>query len=215
MLRLISVLRPVYLAYLLFQLWSHTYLYNDEHDKKSNRLSAAIRDKRFHTTRHHQDIPLQRTVSQSEISFQEGPIANDSLRRPYKISPLSSSVTNATPTAQSGREIAEEPRYPPDTSTDHLTFDLGGYPMSRESSFNTSGFSGTTCSNSSYTSHDVKASRVEAVTPVEPGPEILKQAPKMSWFLTLFLLIIVTGVCILHSTCWPTGVLISFYRLLQ
>ncbi|KAF8626999.1 hypothetical protein AX15_004583 [Amanita polypyramis BW_CC] len=36
------VLLIIYGAYLLFQLWSHTHLYHDEHNKKSNRLSVKL-----------------------------------------------------------------------------------------------------------------------------------------------------------------------------
>ncbi|KJA22921.1 hypothetical protein HYPSUDRAFT_66669 [Hypholoma sublateritium FD-334 SS-4] len=177
------VLLFIYLAYLLFQLWSHTYLYNDEHNKKSSRLSDAMRRKPVLRTSHNQDaMPLKYCFNQSDISLVDLP-KNNPPRRPYRVSPLSSSLSDTGITNETSRSIMEEPRFPPGTSK--------RYPMSRESSFNSSGFSSE---SSGFPFHDYDTLRDESSLADHPSPhETPKKAPQMSWFLTLLLLVLVTG----------------------
>lgn len=188
---LISLLffHSVYLAYLLFQLWSHTYLYNDEHNKKSSRLSAAMRRKPvLRTTNYNQDtMPLKYNFNQSDISLDEFPKTIPP-RRPYRVSPLSSSLSDTGITNEASRSIMEEPRFPLGTSK--------RYPMSRESSFNSSGFSSE---SSGFPFHDYDTLRNESSLADRPSHEIPKKAPQMSWFLTLLLLVLVTGVSLFFS----------------
>jgi Ca2+:H+ antiporter len=57
----------VYIAYLLFQLWSHSHFYDDQYDKKSSRLSSVMKEK--NANRRERRISLGRTESmQSDVS---------------------------------------------------------------------------------------------------------------------------------------------------
>ena len=68
--------------------------------------------------------------------------------------------------------------------------------MSRESSFTSSGFSSE---SSSFPFHDYDTLRNEAKLADRPVQEIPKKAPQLSWFLTLLLLVLVTGVLLFSS----------------
>ncbi len=186
----------VYLAYLLFQLWSHTYLYNDEHNNKSNKLSAAIRRKPvLRTTSYDQQdaIPLKYSFNHSDISLHELS-KNIPPRRPYKVSPLSTTLSDTGITSEGNASILEEPRFPLGTSK--------RWPMSRESSFTSSGFSSE---SSGFPFHDYDTLRNEANLADRPIHEIPKKAPQLSWFLTLLLLVLVTGVLLFSFLIFNAG----------
>ncbi|KAF8199545.1 Sodium/calcium exchanger protein-domain-containing protein [Pholiota molesta] len=181
------VLLFIYLAYLLFQLWSHTYLYNDEYNQKSNKHSATMRHQRGpHRKASHQAIPVKRTLSQADISLEEIPILS-SRRRPSTTS--LSTTSDQTMYNKSERPFEKEIRRPPSISMIHLGCE-GGYPMSRGSSLNSSGFSSD---GIAFAPCDLEVEQKCSVPLDSPTPEIPKKAPQLSWFLTLFLLIVVTG----------------------
>ncbi|KAF9485205.1 hypothetical protein BDN70DRAFT_871602 [Pholiota conissans] len=181
------VLLLIYIAYLLFQLWSHTHLYNDEHNKKSNKHSTTMRQQRLHG-KSSQSSLSKRPPSQAEISLEELPVFAQ--RRSYTAS--SSGLSEQTIYNNSERPFNKEIRRPPSISVIHLGGNdgLGGYPMSRESSFNSSGFSSA---STSFVPLEPESEQKLPSPPNSPGFEVKKKVPQMSWFLTLFLLIIVTG----------------------
>ncbi|PPQ67527.1 hypothetical protein CVT25_006068 [Psilocybe cyanescens] len=174
------VLLFIYLSYLLFQLWSHTYLYNDQHNRKSNRLSAVLRGKR--TTRKSQ---YQLNLSQGSEShvdvYREAneAFSLDPPRRPFATTPLSSS-SEVTINDRFDSPSEQSAYIPPRSSTVRLANGAGGEPMSRNSSLSSSMLSTSSAAHSigKETEHIVNRSAKE---------------PQMSWFLTIFLLIIVTG----------------------
>jgi len=168
---------PVYLSYLLFQLWSHTHLYKDQHDKKSSRLSASIRENRLRDKAESRGrIPLQRFNTQPAPDYRR-PLIQGSypdLRRSFVLSPRAGSETSFdvettfnSPFAN-GQSVAFRP-------------EGGAIPMSRESTYSGDVSSPTTLIPESHP--------VYLDIDVESRPE-----PKMSWFLTLSLLVLVTAV---------------------
>src|SRR6266571_7246408 len=123
---------PVYLSYLLFQLWSHTHLYKDQHHKKSSRLSAIIRENRLRGKAESRGrIPLQRFDTQPAPDYGR-PLIQGSypdLRRPFVLSPqLAGSETSLDMETTlnfpfvNGHSVGFRP-------------EGGGIPMSRESTY--------------------------------------------------------------------------------
>ncbi|CAA7266985.1 unnamed protein product [Cyclocybe aegerita] len=172
------VLLFIYLAYLLFQLWSHTYLYKDQHNKKSHRLSAIIKEKRIRRKAKNRAIPLTQTGGKvtADHAGHDNHVL-DPPNPPYILPPLSS-----TSTATLGSEPSSDKLdFPSGPSTVRLVSD-GGVPMNRESTFSSTSTSipfGLHGTDAESTRHDVVVNA--------------KKEPKMSWFLTLTLLILVTG----------------------
>lgn len=131
----------------------------------------------------------KRRLSQVDISLEEIPIFN---RRSYTMSSSGTSASDNTVYNKPERAFDQEIRRPPSISLIHSGSD-SGYPMSRESSFNNSGFSS---SSSTFAPLEQDAEQRSPNTPEITVPEVTKKVPQMSWFLTLFLLIVVTGVLI-------------------
>ncbi|KAF8950403.1 hypothetical protein BDZ97DRAFT_1219503 [Flammula alnicola] len=184
------VLLFIYLAYLLFQLWSHSHLYNDQHNKKSNRLSVALREQRMHRKlKHNQSIPLKRTDSQTDISTRNEAEILGPPRRSFATTPLSS-TSDITVTSRSESPLEKGAYFPPGASTLRLVTDMGGYPISRESSFNSSGFSSA---SSGVPFAHYESDQLSPTALDDTAIEASKKAPRLSWFLTIFLLIVVTG----------------------
>lgn len=178
----------VYFSYLLFQLWSHTHLYNDQHDKKSSLLSAALREKRTHRRFKYEDIPMTRTRTNSQPDFAKldssSPLVPPS--RPFAPSLLNTS-SDVTLTSRTESFYEKGPYFPPRASTIHSAYERGAVPMSRQTTLT-----------------DSIASSAESSFPLSRGElyqyglddrtTTFKKAPQLSWFLTIFLLIVVTGV---------------------
>ena len=182
-------LRVVYLAYMLFQLWSHTYLYNDKHNKKSNRLSTVLKEQRAirkNCPYTGQRTPQCSSTEVNRISSESSSLSLDPPRRPFASSPLSS-TSDVTLSSRSGSSFEKEPYSPPGISTVRLVApapDMGGVPMRRNSTVST-----VSLACSSTISVDTTAVAIEE-PPAPPPPK----EPELSWFLTIFLLIVVTGV---------------------
>ncbi|KIK10351.1 hypothetical protein K443DRAFT_147283 [Laccaria amethystina LaAM-08-1] len=162
------VLLCIYACYLLFQLWSHTHLYNDEHNKKSSRLPVAetISKERAALIRNGKAriATFVKTDSMSDIRRMIRDDSTTSLtppRRPYA-SPLSSpsEVTLANP---------------------------GSVSMSRVN---------TVSSGASTESSTVFGDDEGGETPREQAVDSLlpkKKQPQLSWALTIILLLTVTA----------------------
>lgn len=185
------VLLCIYACYLLFQLWSHTHLYNDEHNKKSSRLPVAetISKERAALIRNGK-ARIATFVKTDSMSDFRRMINNDSTTsltppwRPYA-SPLSSpsEVTLASP-GESVYFSAEGPTVrllrPPNDPRP------GSVPMSREYTVS----SGASTESSTVFGDDEggETPREQAVDPLPP-----KKKPQLSWALTIILLLTVTA----------------------
>ena len=183
----------VYACYLLFQLWSHTHLYNDEHNKKSSRLPVAetISKERAAFIRNGK-ARIATFVKTDSMSDFKRTIRDDSTtsltppRRPYA-SPLSSpsEATLANP-GESVYFSAEGPTVrllclPNDPRSRSV-------PMSREN---------TVGSGASTESSTVCGDDEGGETPGEQAVDSLlpkKKQPQLSWALTIILLLTVTAV---------------------
>ncbi|KAJ3512673.1 hypothetical protein NLJ89_g3395 [Agrocybe chaxingu] len=172
------VLLFIYLAYLLFQLWSHTYLYKDQHNKKSHRLSAVIKEKRIRRKAKNQAIPLTQSEGKviADLAGHDNHVL-DPPNLPYAGPPLSSTSTATLGSEPSSDKLGFLSR----PSTVQLVND-GGVPMNRESAFSSTSTSipyGLDGMDTESTGHHTVVNA--------------KKEPKMSWFLTITLLILVTG----------------------
>ena len=167
---------PVYLSYLLFQLWSHTHLYKDQHDKKSSRLSASIRENRLRDKAESRGrIPLQRFDTQPAPDYGR-PLIQGSypdLRQSFVLSPrVAGSETSFDAETTFNFPLANGQSL-------GIRSEGGGMPMSRESTYSYGVSSPTALIPESHPVYlDVESRRT----------------PKMSWFLTFSLLVLVTGV---------------------
>ncbi|KIM39809.1 hypothetical protein M413DRAFT_19589 [Hebeloma cylindrosporum] len=176
------VLLFIYFAYLLFQLWSHTHLYNDQHNKKSSLLSAALREKRTNRRFKYEDIPLTRTTSQPDFAKLD---SSSHLAPPFR--PFASSVSNTSSdvTLKNRAESFSEkgPYFPRGAPTIHSAYEMGAIPMSRNTTL-----------TDSISSSGPPLSRGETYQYALDDRTITSsKAPQLSWFLTIFLLIVVTG----------------------
>ena len=208
-----ELILSVYIAYLLFQLWSHSHFYDDQYDKKSSRLSSVIKEK--NASRKERRISMARTESmqsdyskapderlkERSISFERtesqpdfGKMVNDpSLlyppRPPYlNPSPLSSSseLTVSIPTDTTEKGVYFRTRPPT------LRLASGSsVPMLRDSSNRYSGYS-----SAESTLNFIPDERPEERSPtVAEAPSFpMKKQPRLSWTLTVLLLVLVTGV---------------------
>ncbi|KAF9565267.1 hypothetical protein CPC08DRAFT_720617 [Agrocybe pediades] len=182
------VLLSIYFAYLLFQLWSHTHLYNDQHNKKSNRLSAVFREKRANHKQRHRSHTIY-TASGSTSQLDEIQLSTldfktlDPHRRAFVNSPLSSS-SDLKLSGLSEGPSEKGPYFPRGSSPIRSRQDFGGVPMSRESTYSGSDASFTGSNMFSQDAGD---------QPTQPADTKPTKQPQMSWFLTIFLLIVVTG----------------------
>lgn len=161
----------VYAAYLLFQLWSHSHLYSDTHNKKSKRHTVPFTPLRGKEKA--RDFTLSHRAGFSNMSTDSFPLSNLSPPRQPSPSPLSMSVT---PLANIGAEGSSDDLPAPYT---------GGCLMSRETS-NISGFSSTS----------TRIGSEEGFVNEQETTTVTKE-PRVSWFLTVLLLVLVTVVCFL------------------
>jgi Ca2+:H+ antiporter len=211
----------VYVGYLVFQLWSHTHLYNDQHNKKSNRLSATFREKRTRRKQKHTaaalGMPLMQTESLPDLLHHRHQHHGQSQsldalplnppRRPFAASTISSRSSHSDITLSSRTESVTPSRM---EKAPYLNFSsnrlrsgstsrmvsselsMGGYPMTRDN--NSSGLS----SNSTVYNHEGEPTLMAVEMDESDLPSAnfgSKKEPQLSWFLTIFLLVVVTGVC--------------------
>ncbi|KAF5327153.1 hypothetical protein D9619_004894 [Psilocybe cf. subviscida] len=210
------VLIFIYVGYLIFQLWSHTHLYNDQHNKKSDRLSASFRDKRTRRKQKHAasalGMPLKQTESlpdllhhrqqhQSYAQAFDAALPLNPPRRPFAASTISSRSSHSDIVLSSRTDSPLGIQRAPYFSTSSLRsgstsrvvsseISLGGYSMTRDN--NSSGLS----NSSTVYNHEGERlmTAVEMSASDVPSADIGgKKEPQLSWFLTIFLLVVVTG----------------------
>lgn len=210
----------VYIGYLVFQLWSHTHLYNDEHNKKSNRHSSAFREKRTRKKQKHAAaayaMPLKQTESLPDIlhhRYQRQPHSQPQTfdaalplsppRKPFAASTISSRSSHSEIALSSRAGSPPGMEKAPYLSSSSLRsgstsrvvsseLSMRGYPMVRDN--NSSGFS----SSSTVYNHEGEPTLMDVERPESDSPSADfggKKEPQLSWFLTIFLLVVVTGVC--------------------
>lgn len=149
-------------------------------------MSAALREKRTNRRFKYEDIPLTRTNSQPDFAKLDSssPLAPPS--RPF--APSLSNTSSDVPLISRAESFSEKgPYFPRGASTIHSAYDMGAVPMSRNT-----------------TLADSIASSARSSSPLSRGElyqyglddrtTTFRKAPQLSWFLTIFLLIVVTGV---------------------
>lgn len=207
---------PVYIAYLLFQLWSHSHFYDDQYDKKSSRLSSVMKEK--HANRKERRISMARTESiQSDFSKLPDERLKDrttSLER-IESQPDFTMMVNAPSTS-----TLYPPRRPfvnpsPLSSSSELTLsipsptdtivDKGVYFQTRPVTLRLA--SGTSVpmvrdSSKRYSGYSSAESTLNFGPDERPDPERSptvaeypnRKEPQLSWTLTVLLLVLVTAV---------------------
>lgn len=184
----------VYAAYLIFQLWSHSYLYDDRH----NETSTKFRLRRFELST---DLPQSGRQHNTVYGYQDPSVDNLSVLvppRPFYSQPgasgaSSSQLTLTTPTAENYSEIdLHEP-------TVKLVRAPGGYPMNRfESGFTSTA---TTKVGNEHISNQEKNHSTSGQRGTKVMQELnafsaadIEPAPQVSWVLAVVLLVVVTIV---------------------
>jgi Ca2+:H+ antiporter len=205
----------VYIAYLLFQLWSHSHLYDDQYDKKSSRLSSVIKEK--NASRKERRISMARTESiQSDFSkapderlkerstsferIESQPdfvtMVNDPSmlypRRPFLNPSSLTSSSELTLSIPSPTDTAAEKGVYFQTRPPTLRLASGSsVPMVRDTSNRYSGYS-----NADSTVNFIPDERLEERSPTVVDAPLFptKKQPHLSWTLTVLLLVLVTAV---------------------
>ncbi|RDB25596.1 Vacuolar calcium ion transporter [Hypsizygus marmoreus] len=168
----------LYVAYLVFQLWSHSHLYKDTHNKTN----------------------LYRSSNNQSVDDLSRPIPLSLPRRLYVS--ISSSTSSSTSRFALARINAEKNAQGAATeSTVRLVGNTGGYPMTRDGT----GYTGSGSSNASTRIGegvtDSEKGFVDSQQPSPPVPDeeatsaladTAREGPRVSWFLTILLLIVVT-----------------------
>ncbi|KAF8149896.1 Sodium/calcium exchanger protein-domain-containing protein [Crassisporium funariophilum] len=199
------ILLFIYVAYLLFQLWSHTHLYGDQHNKKSSRLSSVIREKQARRKRKARPPTLPLGDSQpgrSRATNDPISIPLDPPRRPYASpspSPLSSTfssesdITLASPVESTHKSGYVSPGFTTVRLVPEAPLMVGrasvAQGMSRNSAF-------SSAESSALSSLD---ERYELQSPALPRTDtadstlMARKEPELSWVLTILLMVFVTG----------------------
>ncbi|KAH0585191.1 hypothetical protein H2248_008443 [Termitomyces sp. 'cryptogamus'] len=202
------VLFLVYGGYLVFQLWSHSYLYSDIH----NRQSPAFAVRESKSARSSQDLPMesrQRDKDTDDFSSDssfgdnshsaDGPLSH-SVRYPVYSSPsnsqsrhpLVSQFTILSPESASSSRMALVGHY--GESTVKLVPPAGGYPMARMSF----GRSTSSASTMVYTGSQDGSEKIESPADTSQEGEGGDHAPNMPHeprigiLLVVLVLVIVT-----------------------
>ena len=221
-----GLILPVYIAYLLFQLWSHSHLYDDQYDKKSSRLSSVIKEK--NASRRERRISMARTESmQSDttkaaderpkerpISFERTESQPDFVkmvndpsmlyppRRPYLNPSSFSSSSELTLPIPSPIDTSTEKGVYFQTRPPTLRLASGSsVPMLRDSSNCYSGYI-----NADSTANFIPDERLDERSPtvVDFPMNPIKKQPQLSWTLTVLLLVLVTAVSTFCFVGWPS-----------
>lgn len=189
-----SIYVKVYVAYLIFQLWSHSHLYSDNHNEKSQRLSVPVLKKR--------SAPQARTDSTQDTPVMDSYNVNQSVdnllphsglappRRPYSTSGASSSEqVLAVSNIKGPRPASIDP-------TIRLAHGMGGYNMTRNESTSSEHSSSVSTRIGNEEKYELpeapekdSSAHVTGICFQQGPPE-----PRVSWLLTILLLIIVTIV---------------------
>ncbi|KAF9003987.1 Sodium/calcium exchanger protein-domain-containing protein [Cyathus striatus] len=194
------VLLFIYIAYLAFQLWSHTHLYNDDHNKTSRRLSVTAKIPKdtaafFRSGKQRvRDSFSFQNSSELELSRMETNGSTTSLtplRRPY-LSPLAMSASSSEIT------LCSSPTLSPKSEKKHSLYG-NGYSRNSVSEFNLSSPESPSrpATFSRFSTPSVVVLEKigeEAETVPEPvSDETSRKEPQLSWFLTIALLICVAA----------------------
>ncbi|PBL03490.1 hypothetical protein ARMGADRAFT_978710 [Armillaria gallica] len=193
------VLMSLYTAYLLFQLWSHSHLYQDTH-KKSTKLTTKVPSPasffRKAPQKTESSPSLSACASKDNLSLKDSDSYNNS---PY----LGAYATQSEVTLTN-----------PQTSDSQQGYSVrlvgAGVPISRGPSNSSRSFSGSTYRGSpemdrdNFKEVDFKGDEsIDESRPVSPVSSIIsvQREPQLSVFMTLLLLSIVT-VCVAFTADW-------------
>ncbi|KAF8806980.1 hypothetical protein BYT27DRAFT_7190690 [Phlegmacium glaucopus] len=210
------VLLVIYISYLLFQLWSHSHLYDDQYDKKSSRLSSVIKEKNAHRKERRismgrtesvqsdfskvsderlkdRTASFERTGSQPDFSKMVNDPSPSTLyppRRPFVTpSPLSSSSDLTLSNATDA--IAEKGVYFQTRPSTLRLISGTSVPMVRDPSKRSSVYSNA---ESTVNFSLDERSDHERSPPVVDSPSLpTRKEPQLSWTLTVLLLVLVTA----------------------
>ena len=185
----------VYGAYLLFQLWSHTHLYHDDHNnKKSSRLSVKLPLEKpaiFRSTKQHPNRAVSPNTDKLTSSSESSPVNLSFPRRPY-LQPLASA---------SDLTLANTD---PDINTRLTSVRVGGeygVPLQRCESYY-SEFRGSTYLHD-RASPALAGDKGSLSTAPRTKESTIKE-PQLSWQLTCILLVVVTVVSALCFVFHPS-----------
>lgn len=214
---------PVYIAYLLFQLYSHSHLYDDQYDKKSSRLSSVIKEKS--ASRKERRISMARTESfQSDFTKVPDERPNFNLKeRPTSFERTESQLDFVKMVNDPGMLYPPlDGRRPflnpsPLTSSSELTLSIpsptdataekGVYFQTRRPTLrlatgssvpmvrdSSNGYSGYSSADS--TVNFIPDERLEERSPTVVDAPLfpIRKQPQLSWTLTVLLLVLVTAV---------------------
>ncbi|TFK40399.1 Sodium/calcium exchanger protein-domain-containing protein [Crucibulum laeve] len=193
------VLLFIYIAYLIFQLWSHPHLYNDHHNKKSSRLSVKVPQDPSAILRNGKQR-IQSIYSGVQSSVTKLPTANSSVSsfappRPIYASPITYSASSSEITLSGTLgDYSKEP-FSPGSSTIQL-LDRSNRE-SRQPTFSAYSNSSTMIDPQSSDGIPLLGKSKDTSEDI-PHPA---KEPQLSWTLTVFLLISVT-VCVSLSADW-------------
>ncbi|GLB40390.1 putative Ca(2) cation antiporter (CaCA) (TC 2.A.19) family protein [Lyophyllum shimeji] len=200
----------IYFGYLIFQLWSHSHLYNDKHNKKSRgffakgrRILSASSQGGNKRPQAYTTIPVNEDIRSVDDALlpPERSYSRPVYLTPSSSYPSSSQVTlHALSTAASSNVTLVEP-------TVRLVHPTGGYPMTRVSC-NFSGHSigaSTRVGRESQESNEKAGEGVGDLSPTSSpsGSEQeirtthsqdIPQVPRVSWPLAMLLLVLVTAI---------------------
>jgi Ca2+:H+ antiporter len=175
--RFINVALLAYVAYLVFQLFSHTHLYHDRHDRQAVRFSLKAREKTLtpFSSETHQRIPSGDSITLDgrrsdniESTTMIPPRAPFVLSRRFS---TTSTVASRRSSVSSRPHDAHDPR--------RFNSNASDYPTTFE-----------TPSDATLRTNEGQEIRNDNQ---DVGMETTKE-PRLSWFLTIFLLTAVTGV---------------------
>ena len=172
---MLTIPAAVYAAYLLFQLWSHSHLYDDSHNKTSKKFSF----RRLHTSQTPPDNSIPSPLSAKNLAL---------LSPPHKLYSqrvsTDASASQLTLTTLNGDNHSE-------LNLDEPTIRLVSGPGGRSVSVTTRVGSEDAPTSDKVEGHCVMAAPDPQVVDVTEHPA----APRVSWVLAALVLVVVTVVC--------------------
>lgn len=199
----------VYGGYLVFQLWSHSYLYSDVH----NRQSPVFAARESKLTRSFHDLPMESRQRDADdflpnSSFGDNSRSADNATLPHPVRypvysspslsqsrrPSVSQFTLSSPDTTNNSRIALNGHY--GESTVRLVPPAGGCPMGRVNSGRSTSSSNTMI----YTGSQDGSEKIESPIDISQDGEVKDHArdtprePRIGLFLVVLVLVIVTVV---------------------
>jgi Ca2+:H+ antiporter len=167
------VILLAYVAYLVFQLFSHTHLYHDRHDRQAVRFSLKAREKTLtsFSSETHQRIP-----SSDSMTLRDG--RRDDMTPPREPFVLSRRFSTTSAVASRRTSISSRPHDAPDSR--HFNSNIS---ESYHTAFEAPSDTTLRANEGQERRNDIQ----------DTGTATTKE-PRLSWFLTIFLLVAVTGV---------------------